>query len=163
MKATQENQRYVLIEGQRVNLTSEQWMVWDQDINKARNEARKFHECSQTNYHYCFGDCGHCPWQVSGTRVELDLYTADGNGTISTVYNRVQNPEETYCHKEMISQIFDFVAGLDPQGKQLFHLRFYEWMTIREIAEELHLSKSDVDRRIKKLLIALRANRSNFL
>lgn len=75
----------------------------------------------------------------------------------------MKNPEETYCQKEMISQIFDFVADLDPQGKQLFHLRFYEWMTIREIAEELHLSKSDVDRRINKLLIALRAHRSYFL
>lgn len=162
MLATQENQRYVLIEGQRVYLTPEQWRVWDQEINKARNEARKHHECSQTNYHYCFGDCGHCPWQVSGARVELDSCTADGNGTISSVYNRVDNPEEAYYQKEIISQIFDFVANLDPQGKQLLRLRFYEWMTIREIAEELHLSKSDVDRRIKKLLAALRTHRESF-
>ena len=155
-------ERYVIVEGQRVYLTPEQQKVWDQGITKARHDAFRDHACIQPDYHKCSGDCGHCPWQVAGIRVELDAISGDGNGSISMAYNREADPEESYCQKETLSQIYAYARKQDPMGEKLLRMRFVEDMTIREIADTLELSKSDVDRRLAKILTAVRKQKKIF-
>lgn len=162
MENQTKQQRYVIVEGQRVYLTAEQQKVWDQSIRKIHYEALRDHTCTQPDYHKCFGDCSQCAWQARGNRVELDAQDEEGNGTISASFNREVDPETAFCLKETIAHIFALASEIDPMGEEILRLRFEENQTIREIADILKLSKSDVARRLSTLLSALRKNRENF-
>ena len=71
-------------------------------------------------------------------------------------FERDINPEEKYAQKELIDLA---LKSLDEREEQVLRLRFFEKMTLEEVAQELGLSTRERVRQIEgKALLKLRRN-----
>lgn len=154
--------RYVLVDGQKVYLNQEQQKAWDKMINDVRNEARRRGSCGQPNYHLCFGDCEQCPWYRQG-RIEgyLEGNTADGN-LITSANAGSMSMEQALCYQDTVDRLLQYARNAEVQGEEILRMRLLDEMPIRQIASELGLSKTVVERRLHRMLTYIRTHADHF-
>lgn len=68
---------------------------------------------------------------------------------IDSFYNLSDN-YNLLCEAEITDEIERALMNLDENEKQLIHLKYYGEMTVREIAKATNISKSSVDRILKR-------------
>ena len=152
--------RYVLVEGQKVYLNHEQQQAWDQLISKERYRARKERTCMQTNYHHCFGDCAICPYHRKGQNLSYDDAIATKQDNISP---EDRAPEDIIIEREVCRQIYAKAAELYKNGDRILYLKAVEGRSTYEIAKELDMPHTTVNKYFNRLLQYLREHRDEFI
>lgn len=165
MNTNGKSPRYVLVNGQEVYLSTEQKRVWDQMINKVRSDARRDKSCNQPNYHLCFGDCGKCPFQVQGLSISIDSDDyMDGfaAGEYSPAY-QAPSPEAITEDRDSCDRIYAKAAELYRNGDRILYLKTVEGRSTYEIAAELDMPQTTVNKYFNNLLSYLREHRKEFI
>lgn len=157
--------RYVKVDGQKVYLNPEQQKAWDKFINDVRNSARKDKSCAQPNYHLCFGDCEACPYHVQGKVLSTDSEAYGGGyatGPNSPV-KKSRSPESIVMKSETCRIIYREAARLVKNGDRILYLKTVEERSTYEIAAELNMPQTTVNKYLNKLLKHIREHREELL
>jgi len=152
--------RYVLVAGQKVYLNREQQQAWDQMITRERHRAWKEGTCRQSNYHHCFGDCAVCPYHIQGQNLSYDDAIATKQDNISP---EDRAPEDIIIEKETCRQIYAKAAELYKNGDRILYLKAVEGRSTYEIAKELDMPHTTVNKYFNRLLQYLREHRDEFI
>lgn len=157
--------RHVLVDGQKVYLTQEEQKEWDKLINQARYRARRDKACRQANYHRCFGDCGTCPHYGQGAVLSTD-HEAYGDGFATGKYSpasQALSPEEEFITKETCRLIYEKAASMYKNGDRILHMKLVEERSTYDIAAELGMPQTTVNKYVNRLLAYIREHRDEFI
>lgn len=158
--------RYVLVEGQKIYLTPEEQREWDKMINKVRYRARKDKSCGQPDYHRCFGDCGTCPYHVEGKVLSTDDTKSCGTGFATGPNSPAQksrSPESIVIEQESCNRIYAKAAELYKHGDRILYMKTVEERSTYEIAQELGMPQTTVNKYVNRLLAYIREHRDEFI
>ena len=157
--------RYLVIDGQRVPLTDELQKLYNKEINDARNRARREHSCANPDYHSCHGDCARCKHHVQGNVLSMDdeRYAAGFATGVNAPVNAVRTPEDIYCAKEAVRDLYAAAARVVKNGDRILHMTYVDKLSTYEIARELSLSQRTAYNYQKKVIDYIKAHRSEFV
>ena len=160
-----ESSRYIVINGQRVPLTDDLQRLYNKEINDARNRARREHSCANPDYRNCHGDCALCRYHVQGNILSTDdeRYAAGFAVGENAPVNTVRTPEEIYCAKESVRDLYDAAARVVKNGDRILHMTYVDKLSTYEIARELSLSQRTAYNHQKKIIDYIKAHRSDFV
>lgn len=155
---------YLVIDGQRVPLTDELQKLYNKEINDARNRARREHSCACSNPADCHGDCNRCPHHVQGIVLSTDdeRYGDGYSAGVNRAVHQTRTPEEIYMMRESLSEVMSAAAGLAKNGDAIL-LRRAEGLSEYQIAKELGMPRTTVEKYLNKIMKYLKEHRSDFI
>ncbi len=159
MEGNVENKSYFwTVRGQRVEITKDVYKGIVSENERVRRLARNEQRCARPNYHYCPGDCSVCRFQVPGIFDELsetDFETMPSEESDSCV-------EDAIVRKLMLESVYEHANQLVQDGARILKLRFLYDMNSRQIAEQIGVSHTVINRRLTRLMAYFQANKNLF-
>ena len=134
-------------------------------INRVRYRARRDKSCGQPDYHRCCGDCGICPYRVQGNSLSTD-HEAYGDGFASgrlSPAQKIRTPEEIVMANESCRLIYAKAAAMYKHGDRILYLKLVEDRSTYEIADELGMPQTTVNKYVNRLLAYIREHREEFI
>ena len=147
---------YITINREKITVTKEVSMVWDQTRDKVFYQAHKEGTCKNNNFAVCCADCGRCRWNREGKKISLDneKYHFHNNGKVGErnllLTDKVPDPADIISEEDMARWILDYARKICPSGDVILHM-YSEGYSTYEIAEETGIPQKTVYRRIQKL------------
>ncbi len=159
MESSVENKSYFwTVRGQRVEITKDVYQRIISENERVRRQARNEQRCARPNCHYCPGDCSVCRFQVPGIFDELSEKECDEMPS--------EKPEDcvekAIIQKLTLESVFEHADRLVQDGARILRLRFMCDMNSRQIAEQLGVSHTVINRRLTRLMAYFQANKNLF-
>ena len=155
---------FLVIDGQRVPLTDELQKLYNREIYTARNRARREHSCACTNYKECNGDCSLCRYHKQGIVLSTDdeRYGDGYSAGTNKAVEQVLSAEDEFMAKESLAAVMRTAANLVKNGDTILLMKA-EGQSERQIAAELGLPRTTIQRQLNKLIKYLNEHRSDYI
>lgn len=150
------NMLYITINQEKIPVSESVFKAVCKENNHVRHVARREQRCAQSNYSLCRGDCQLCYWECIG--IIENIVDAEAR------YHLIDETdiEGDFILKDTISDIMQFADQVTEDGATLLTMRYLQHRSKREIAQLMHVSHSCINRRLRKVITQLRANRELF-
>ncbi len=159
MESREENTSwYLTVNGNRVEVTEEVYRAYRFENNRVHKLAWHERRCAQPNFAHCNGDCLSCSWHTSGTLRSIDATVSDYQAELASN----ECVEDTVIADLTMGCIYRQADSLVKDGALIFQMHFGERMSIREIAKQLRVSHTAINKRIGILLEYFKTNYENF-
>ena len=147
---------YITINHEKITVTKEVRIAWDQAKDRVFYQARKEGACGNRNYATCCGDCGLCRWSKEGIRISLDNEKyhfhclENGPKRDFSPMEKAADPADIVSEADAAKRLLDFAKNVCPAGDIILSM-YAEGSSTYEIAEETGIPQKTVHRRIQKL------------
>lgn len=141
-----------------VIVSKEVYYVYMRSIWAEEKRQQRAKRCRGAKGVRCQKDCAGCKYQNEGGVLSLE-WGQEKN--IDIVLDESSNPEKYVIRQELYQALYAAIDTLDFRDQEIIML-FAEGKTEREIAEQVNLSQSRVNRRKEKIVNELRELLKNY-
>lgn len=145
-----QKQYYLDIEGEQVAVSKEVYLAYMQPVWREQKRVERQKRCIDENGRRCMKDCSQCPKTPSGGVLSLEKFMTDGLDFSSS-----DNVEEECVRRDLRQAIRFALGALSNSDREIF-LRAVAGYKEREIANFLHMSQTNVNRRKRVVFEYLR-------
>ena len=153
-------ERYLEAYGTKVVVTEEMFQVVFRQINRTRYVAHLEDRCGQPNFRKCKGDCGMCPYQKQGVRRVWFSYVSDEAACVEAVTQ--ESAEDLLLREEMWHQVYKLADKAVEFGSEILRMRIEQQFSMKQIAQELGLTVSHVEYKLRRIYTVLKKHSEIF-
>lgn len=156
MESIKEEQRYVMVAGVKVVVSDDVYRT----INRARRSIRaqqyKAYQCVNPGNYNCSCECSTCPCYRTGILYSLDAFDYE---KWIVAENNQECMEDMVASRELMEYVYSLSERLTAHGSVIMRMHFEEGISCREIASQIGISHTMVNKKLKLILERLKAQK----
>ena len=149
---------YLTVNGNKVEVTEEVYRAYRYENNRVHKKTRVESRCAQPDFSRCSGDCLSCPWHTAGILTSLEPCKANDFTELTTD----EHMEDSVLNDLNIKRIYEQADCLVKDGAMILQRRFDEELSVREIAKQLGVSHTAINKRMRILFKYFKTNYEKF-